>query len=392
MKKIFYLIFLTSFVGGCNSPKTEFGKIMEKSCLLLDTVQSLQFDRTFTEVSIRTGDTQIVSANVYLKYFDIDKESNKYTGLIQIYDQNYTDGVVGYRRALSKDSITFLFYQNGKMQQNTEKTTSNNFGDEKCEFLNAKNLRDMIQFREKNIDHYSIKDTLYNGTACFFIDLFIKDSPDADINKIHESIIIRKADYMPLSLSFHGEVEKGVVIHDRYEISNIHINKPYNEAYVNITKRDSFPSRIDQLVVDHKIIESPLPFNGVPLKYVNGDRTSLDKFNGRVVVLDFWYRGCFYCLKLMPEINRLSSKYKDVVFLGVNSRDATSMVTEYLTKNNFIYQTIDDSRQLEIKLKVTCFPTTIIIGKDGKVHSTLTGFSTEAADEIEAKIKEANFK
>lgn len=387
MKSILYLMFLLPLIS-CGRPKTEFGKIMEKSCLFLDTVHSLQFDRTFTRLSSINGDTETVNANVYLEYFDIGERSNKYTGLIQVYDQSFKDNAIVYKRELTKDNQTFFFYQDGKMQQNTEKVKDNNFGDEQCEFLNAKSLRDMIQYREKHIDHFSIKDTSYNGTTCYYIDLFLKDSPDADINKVHESFILRKADYMPLSLSFYGEISKGVIMYDRYEVSNIHINNPYNDGYINVAAKDAFLSNIDQHIVDLKIVESPLPFSKVPLKYMNGATTSLDHFKGKVVVLDFWYRGCFYCLKLMPELNRLSTKYKDVVFLGVDSRDSTSMITEYLTKNKFIYQTIDDSKQLETKLKVTGFPTTIIIGKDGKIHSTLTGFSTEAPAEIETKIKE----
>ncbi|MDT4835510.1 Thiol-disulfide oxidoreductase ResA [compost metagenome] len=388
MKKIYYLLLLIPFIG-CSAPKTKFGEILEKSCLFLDTVMSLQFDRTITEVSIRSGDTQIVSGNVYLQYFNIGKKSDEYTGKLQVYNQNYTDNVIGYGKDLTKDSITFLFYQDGRMQHNTEKIHDHNFGDEQCGFLSAKSLRNMIKFREKNIDHFSIKDTSYNGVTCYHVDLFLKDSPDADINKTHESFIIRKTDYMPLCLSFSGEVAKGIVMYNRYEISNIHINEPYREAYVNISKRNSFLSNISNLIVDDTIFESPLPYNKVPLKYMNGDTATLAQFKGKVVVLDFWYRGCFYCLKLMPEINRLSAKYRDVVFLGVDSRDATRMVKEYMNKNNFRYQTVDDKKQLETKLKVTGFPTTVIIDENGSVYAVVNGFSDNAGQEIEDKIIQA---
>ncbi|MCY1536075.1 hypothetical protein D9M68_715140 [compost metagenome] len=91
----------------------------------------------------------------------------------------------------------------------------------------------------------------------------------------------------------------------------------------------------------------------------------------------------------MPEINRLSAKYRDVVFLGVDSRDATRMVKEYMNKNNFRYQTVDDKKQLETKLKVTGFPTTVIIDENGSVYAVVNGFSDNAGQEIEDKIIQA---
>lgn len=389
MRRLLNLIILTPFLS-CSHPKTDFGKILEKSAQFLDTVQSIQFDRIYTNVSVRSGDTQEVMANVYLEYFDKAKNSSKYSGLLQVCSQNYKDVAIEYRKELGRDSIKYFFYQHGKIQEKTEENTTHAFNDEHAEFLNAKSLREMIEYREENIDHFFIKDTIYNSFNCYSIVVFLKDCKDGDINEVHENIIVRKSDYMPLCLSFYGEVSNGVSMFDRYEVSNVHINQPYNEAYVNIVKRDSFLSNIDHLVVDDVFVESSLPFNQVSLKYMSDETVSLDRFKGQVVVLDFGYRGCLYCLKLIPEINRLSTKYKDVVFLGVDSRDSKEMINDFHAKNKLNYRTIDDAKQLEAKLKVTSFPTIVVIGKKGNVFYTETGYSTNGGKNLEAKIIEAS--
>ena len=47
---------------------------------------------------------------------------------------------------------------------------------------------------------------------------------------------------------------------------------------------------------------------------------ALDDYQGKVILLDFWYRGCPWCIRAMPQIDQIADHYKDepVVVLGIN--------------------------------------------------------------------------
>src|SRR5262249_3012980 len=50
-----------------------------------------------------------------------------------------------------------------------------------------------------------------------------------------------------------------------------------------------------------------------------GKTRRLADYRGKVVVLDFWYRGCGWCMFAMPQVNRLAETFRDepVAVLGM---------------------------------------------------------------------------
>ena len=52
-----------------------------------------------------------------------------------------------------------------------------------------------------------------------------------------------------------------------------------------------------------------------------------DSLNTGLLLIDFWYRSCYPCLKAMPVLENLHQKYKDkgLLVIGINARD-TSVV------------------------------------------------------------------
>jgi peroxiredoxin len=54
---------------------------------------------------------------------------------------------------------------------------------------------------------------------------------------------------------------------------------------------------------------------------VDGKPFRLGDYRGKVVVLDFWYRGCGWCIKAMPQLNALAGQFegRPVALLGMNT-------------------------------------------------------------------------
>lgn len=113
------------------------------------------------------------------------------------------------------------------------------------------------------------------------------------------------------------------------------------------------------------------------LKLNNYETVKLTDLKGKVVLLDFWYRGCLPCLKATPDLMKLQEEFKnDLVIIGINDRDDKEDVTDYYAykKNTFYASTYKTSNHISNNLKITAFPTFIIINQKGEIVKTEVGF------------------
>jgi len=121
-------------------------------------------------------------------------------------------------------------------------------------------------------------------------------------------------------------------------------------------------------------------------KLNNGKIIKIDDLEGKIILLDFWYRGCLPCVKSIPELIKLQDKYQDdIVIIGINDSDNQKDVTNYLNykKANYL-STYKMKNNISKELDITAFPTTIIIDKKGEIVQTVVGFDTK---EIKKTIK-----
>src|SRR5690606_24047298 len=66
------------------------------------------------------------------------------------------------------------------------------------------------------------------------------------------------------------------------------------------------------------------------LKLNNGTSVKISDLKGKVVLLDFWYRGCFPCLKATPDLIKLQEEFKEIlVIIGINDRDDAEDISDY---------------------------------------------------------------
>jgi thiol-disulfide isomerase/thioredoxin len=108
---------------------------------------------------------------------------------------------------------------------------------------------------------------------------------------------------------------------------------------------------------------------------LDGKKISSKEFNGKVIVLNFWFTSCGPCKQEIPELNELVEKYKNknVVFLAFALDKDKQLLNKYIKHNPFSYDIIPDAGKIAEEYKVTAYPTHIIINKDGKVVARIIG-------------------
>lgn len=119
----------------------------------------------------------------------------------------------------------------------------------------------------------------------------------------------------------------------------------------------------------------------------DGKKHSLADYRGKVVLLDFWYRGCGWCIKAMPQIKEVAEHYQDkpVVVLGMNTDREEKDAHFVVDKLKLNYTTLK-AEGLPEKYGVRGFPALIIIDPKGVVRGRHVGYSSDLREELIKKI------
>jgi thiol-disulfide isomerase/thioredoxin len=127
---------------------------------------------------------------------------------------------------------------------------------------------------------------------------------------------------------------------------------------------------------------------GWELKGLDGKTHSLSDYRGKVVLLDFWYRGCGWCIKAMPQLNALADDFKDrpVVLLGMNTDRNLDDAKFVCDAMGLKYATLR-AEGIPEKYGVRGFPTLIIIDPEGTVRDFHVGYSPTLRTDIAKAIE-----
>jgi len=122
------------------------------------------------------------------------------------------------------------------------------------------------------------------------------------------------------------------------------------------------------------------------LSDLQGERWSLKKFKGKVIILNFWFTTCIPCIKEIPELNKLVDEYdpKNVVFLGLTFNNS-DQVRKFLTKHPFKYTLFPASKEVDKKYNISSWPASIVIDRDGKIKKIIYS-SDKIHDELKNEI------
>ena len=124
----------------------------------------------------------------------------------------------------------------------------------------------------------------------------------------------------------------------------------------------------------------------------NSAAFDLGQYQGKVVVLDFWASWCGPCRRSFPWLNAMHNKYEQdgLVVIGVNldarQEDAVAFLEDYPAAFKIHF---DTEATLAFQYGIEAMPSSVVIGRDGEIRASHSGFKVKHQDEYEAILVEA---
>jgi peroxiredoxin len=121
---------------------------------------------------------------------------------------------------------------------------------------------------------------------------------------------------------------------------------------------------------------------------LDGKIHRLADYRGKVVLLDFWYRGCGWCMYAMPQVNRLASAFRDqpVAVLGMTVDEKEEDARVVVEAMGLPYPAVR-AEGLPEKFGVEGYPTLIVIDREGTIRDIHVGYSPRLFEELSEVVR-----
>ncbi len=153
-----------------------------------------------------------------------------------------------------------------------------------------------------------------------------------------------------------------------------------NDPLANQVTEDDYTSS------DGSITELALSNRDEPILFESSNTTNdstirSSDYVGSVLIVNFWFAACPPCRFEAPDLAELAAQYADreVQFLGINVYDDVAVANSFERDFEIPYPSILDADTGEVRLAFAGqlppngVPTTIIIDRQGRVASRLSG-------------------
>jgi len=124
---------------------------------------------------------------------------------------------------------------------------------------------------------------------------------------------------------------------------------------------------------------------GFVAERLDGGKSALNDFKGKVVLLNFWATWCMPCRQEMPSMETLRQKYneKDLLVVAISIDEGTkSQVASFIKRLKLGFPVLlDPEGEVSALYKVSGLPASYLIDRDGKLISRIVGSEDWASAE-----------
>ncbi|MDQ1096786.1 MULTISPECIES: TlpA family protein disulfide reductase [Chryseobacterium] len=180
----------------------------------------------------------------------------------------------------------------------------------------------------------------------------------------YNKIIVDKKSFLPVS---YIQLKKGSRDINRTDFSHIVLNptEPKENSWYYSTYLKEYKEKKRESV---KLIDAGQVAPDFSLvQNETGEKVSLQQFRGHPVLLEFWIRNCSYCIKAVPELNTLNTRYgvSGLKILAINTTDSQQAIHQFVARHKVNYDTVNGDTSVNENYGVSAFPQIILIDKQG---------------------------
>ena len=114
------------------------------------------------------------------------------------------------------------------------------------------------------------------------------------------------------------------------------------------------------------------------VEMVNGEKITLSKLKGKVVLINFWATWCPPCRQELTHVQKEiidHFKGQDFVFLPISRGEKKDVVMSFREKQGYTFPMgLDPTQDIYKKYASNYIPRNFVVGKDGKVIYVSVGF------------------
>jgi thiol-disulfide isomerase/thioredoxin len=129
-------------------------------------------------------------------------------------------------------------------------------------------------------------------------------------------------------------------------------------------------------------------------KDMEGKSVNLNALEGKLILLEFWYEGCYYCRMITPWFNKWQTEYgsrgleiKALNSVGLN----TDEVKAFAKKHDIGYPLLLHANEAAKEYGIVAYPSLYLLDENKQVLFRTEGYSEQAMQKIE-KIIEAHLQ
>ncbi|TAH41307.1 MAG: TlpA family protein disulfide reductase [Bacteroidetes bacterium] len=242
-----------------------------------------------------------------------------------------------------------------------------------------------------------INEESINGSMCYHVQL--NKTPENDsldeiqTFRIEQHYWISKADSIPMQYSVAYDMvmnndsmyQYELITLKKYDLNNIKDEKIFKlHSLPEYTKLKNYvPIDEPQLLAN----DSQAPY--WELTSLKDEKINLTDLKGSLVLVDFFYKSCYYCMLALPGLEELHQQYKDkgLKIVGINPFDEKDKgIVAFLEKRGVTYTVLLGGLEAAKEYHVTGYPTVYLIDKSGKIIFSKMGFTEELKKELEQLI------
>lgn len=115
------------------------------------------------------------------------------------------------------------------------------------------------------------------------------------------------------------------------------------------------------------------------LKDLDGNEVKLSDYKGKKVFLNFWATWCGYCVKEMPDIQKLYEEVnkEEYEILTINVGEKRSDIDKFIEGKGFTFKILEDSNlDVSAQYGAMALPMSVLIGTNGEPIAVIKGMMT----------------